>query len=118
MFALAHSIAGDGWAEVGITKDAGDDPDVTHGALIVVRVAGSAGGVVFKAGEGVGIVTRPGLPVPVGEPAVNPVPRAMMTAIVVEMAQVFDVAPDVTVTISVPGGAAIAAPARRPLWRR
>lgn len=108
VFALAHSIAGDGWAEVGITKDAGDDPDVTHGALIVVRVAGSAGGVVFRAGEGVGIVTRPGLPVPVGEPAVNPVPRAMMTAIVVEMAQVFDVAPDVTITISVPGGAAIA----------
>ena len=108
VFALAHCATGDGWAEVGITKDAGDDPDVTHGALIVVRVAPSAGGVVFKAGEGVGIVTRPGLPVPVGDPAVNPVPRAMMTAVVVEMAEFFGVLADVIVTISVPGGAQIA----------
>ena len=108
VFALAHCAAGDGWAEVGITKDAGDDPDVTHGALIVVRVATSAGGVVFKAGEGVGIVTRPGLPVSVGEPAVNPVPRAMMTAVVVEMAEFFRVPADVVITISVPGGAQIA----------
>ena len=108
VFALAHMDAGDGWAEVGITKDAGDDPDVTHGALIVVRVAASAGGVVFKAGDGVGMVTRPGLPVAVGEPAVNPVPRAMMTAVVVEMAEVFGVSPDVVITISVPGGAQIA----------
>ena len=108
VFTLAHMEAGDGWAEVGITKDAGDDPDVTHGALIVVRVAASAGGVVFKAGDGVGIVTRPGLPVPVGEPAVNPVPRAMMKAIIIEMADLFGVQPDVIVTISVPGGAEIA----------
>lgn len=108
VFALAHTAAGQGWAEVGITKDAGDDPDVTHGALIVVRVAASAGGVVFKAGEGVGMVTRPGLPVPVGEPAVNPVPRAMMIAVVVEIAQLFSALPDVTITISVPGGAEIA----------
>ncbi len=108
VFALAHQASGEGWAEVGITKDAGDDPDVTHGALIVVRVAASAGGVLFKAGEGVGTVTRPGLPVAVGEPAVNPVPRAMITAVVVEMAAVYLQAPDVTVTISVPGGALIA----------
>jgi cobalt-precorrin-5B (C1)-methyltransferase len=108
VFALAHMAAGDGWAEVGITKDAGDDPDVTHGALIVVRVSGSSGGVVFKAGEGVGMVTRPGLPIAVGEPAVNPVPRAMMTAVVVEIAALYGMATNVTLTISVPGGAEIA----------
>ena len=107
-FALAHTAAGVDWAEVGITKDAGDDPDVTHGALIVVRVSASGGGVLFRAGDGVGMVTRPGLPVPVGEPAINPVPRAMMTADAIEMAALFGVSPDVTITISVPGGAEIA----------
>lgn len=108
VFALAHQAAGSDWAEAGITKDAGDDPDVTHGALIVVRVAASGGGVQFRAGDGVGTVTRPGLPVAVGEAAVNPVPRAMMTAVVVEMAAVYGRSPDVQITISVPGGAEIA----------
>ncbi|WP_420863869.1 cobalt-precorrin-5B (C(1))-methyltransferase [Algirhabdus cladophorae] len=109
VFALAQSNAGDGWAEVGITKDAGDDPDVTHGALIVVRVSASAGGVVFAAGEGVGTITKAGLPIAVGEPAINPVPREMMTAQVVAMAAKFAQKPDVTITVSVPGGLALAA---------
>jgi cobalt-precorrin-5B (C1)-methyltransferase len=108
VFALARQAAGDGWAEVGITKDAGDDPDVTHGALIVVRVTASAGGVVFRAGAGVGTVTRPGLPVAVGEPAINPVPRQMMAGVVAEMAALHGRAPDVEITVSVPGGAEIA----------
>ncbi len=107
-FALAHHATGDGWAEAGIIKDAGDDPDVTHGALIVARVSASDGGVRFQAGEGVGTVTKPGLPIPVGDPAINPVPRAMMDEVVAEMASLYGVMPDVTITISVPGGAAIA----------
>lgn len=107
-FPLAHRDAGDGWAEVGITKDAGDDPDVTHGALIVVRVTASPGGVVFRAGEGVGTVTKAGLPIAVGEPAINPVPRAMMQDVVAEVAALYAQKPDVTITVSVPGGAAIA----------
>ncbi len=107
-FALAHHATGDGWAEAGIIKDAGDDPDVTHGALIVARVSASDGGVRFQAGEGVGTVTKPGLPIPVGDPAINPVPRAMMDEMVAEMASLYGVMPDVTITISVPGGAAIA----------
>ena len=90
-FPLAQTDAGDGWAEVGITKDAGDDPDVTHGALIVVRVSRSGGGVVFRAGEGVGTVTKPGLPIAVGEPAINPVPRQMISDIVHETAQRFEI---------------------------
>ena len=66
-----------------VVKDGGDDPDVTHGAEIGarVRILGTTEGdteIVFKAGEGVGRVTKPGLPVKVGEPAINPVPRQMI----------------------------------------
>ncbi|SHI29625.1 cobalt-precorrin-5B (C(1))-methyltransferase [Wenxinia saemankumensis] len=115
-FALAHRAEGPGWAEAGIVKDAGDDPDVTHGALIVARVAAPpapgagarGGGVTFRAGPGVGIVTRPGLPIPPGEPAINPVPRAMMDEVVAELAAEHGRAPEVTLTISIPGGEEIA----------
>ena len=56
-----------------MVKDAGDDPDVTHGALVVstVRRGPPGSGLVFRAGEGVGTVTRAGLPLPVGEPATD-----------------------------------------------
>ncbi len=107
-FALAHSAAGDGWAEAGVTKDAGDDPDVTHGALIVARVRPAQGGVRFVAGEGVGTVTRPGLPVAPGEPAINPVPRQMMIGVVEDCAVTYGKKADIEITISVPGGAEIA----------
>ncbi len=102
-FALAHEALGDGHAEAGIIKDAGDDPDVTHGALVMARVApGPAGsGVTFHAGEGVGTVTRPGLPIPPGEPAINPVPRKMIREVLGDG--------DYAVTISVRDGAALAA---------
>src|SRR3954462_7149392 len=63
----------------GVIKDAGDDPDVTHGALIRATVTyGGPGGITFAAGPGVGTVTKPGLPLAVGEPAINPVPRRMI----------------------------------------
>ncbi len=109
-FALAWTERGDGWAAAGVVKDAGDDPDVTHGALIRARVSrGQPGqGVVFRAGEGVGTVTRPGLPVPVGEPAINPVPRAMIRQAVEEAAALAGEAPDVIVEISVENGEALA----------
>jgi cobalt-precorrin-5B (C1)-methyltransferase len=108
VFPLALAEAGEGWARVGITKDAGDDPDVTHGALIVVTVRPSRGGVVFVAGAGVGTVTKPGLPIGVGEPAINPVPRQMMTGVVQEMAARYGQHPDITIEVSVPGGEEIA----------
>jgi cobalt-precorrin-5B (C1)-methyltransferase len=105
-FALAREELGDGFARVGIVKDAGDDPDVTHGAMIVATVRRRDFGVVFKAGEGVGMVTKPGLPIAVGEPAINPVPRAMMEAVVAELANKgFGGA---EIEISVPGGEALA----------
>ncbi len=107
-FSVAQTATGEGWVEVGITKDAGDDPDVTHGALIVVRVCKSKGGVCFQAGEGVGIITKPGLPVEVGQAAINPVPRAMMNAVVEALAAEFNQPPDIEITVSVPGGAEIA----------
>ena len=107
-FALAHRAQGTDWAEAGIVKDAGDDPDVTHGALILARVAPSAGGVVFRAGPGIGTVTKPGLPIPPGEPAINPVPRAMMDEVVAHVASDLGREPAIEITISIPGGEEIA----------
>jgi len=93
-------------AVAAVVKDAGDDPDVTHGALVRVTVRpGAAGsGVVFRAGEGVGMVTRPGLPIPPGEPAINPVPRQMIREALAEISE----DPDVVVEISIPGGEVLA----------
>lgn len=110
-FALAWEQAGDGWALAGIVKDAGDDPDVTHGATVVATVRrGAAGsGATFRAGEGVGTVTLPGLPVPPGEPAINPVPRRMMNEVVAELAAANGDAGDLEIEISIPGGEALAA---------
>jgi cobalt-precorrin-5B (C1)-methyltransferase len=109
-FALALSEAGVGWARAGVVKDAGDDPDVTHGALIVATVsrAEPGSGVSFKAGPGVGTVTRAGLPIAPGEPAINPVPRAMICEAVREAAELFGQARDIAVEISVPGGEKLA----------
>ncbi|QQA44575.1 cobalt-precorrin-5B (C(1))-methyltransferase [Pelagovum pacificum] len=106
-FALSHRADGDGWTEAGIIKDAGDDPDVTHGAEIRVRVR-DADAVVFRAGEGVGTVTKPGLPIPPGEPAINPVPRAMMDEVVADLAMTYGKHPGVEITISVLGGETLA----------
>ncbi|MFC3675752.1 cobalt-precorrin-5B (C(1))-methyltransferase [Ferrovibrio xuzhouensis] len=94
------------WAEAGIVKDAGDDPDVTHQAMIVARLRRGApgSGVVFRAGEGVGTITKAGLPLPPGEPAINPVPRRLMQAVIAEVAAAQGVAGDVEIEISVPGG--------------
>jgi cobalt-precorrin-5B (C1)-methyltransferase len=109
-FALAQFRAGEGWAEAGIVKDAGDDPDVTHGATILARVRHGApgSGVTFRAGPGVGTVTRPGLPIPPGEPAINPVPRRMMTEALTALAAACDTPADFEVEVSVPGGEALA----------
>lgn len=64
-----------------VIKDAGDDPDVTHRSRIVVTVSFAVHtGIRFLGGEGIGTVTLPGLGLPVGEPAINPVPRAMISA--------------------------------------
>jgi cobalt-precorrin-5B (C1)-methyltransferase len=112
VFALALKELGQGTALAGVVKDAGDDPDVTHGALVITELAfGPAGsGITFRAGAGVGIVTRPGLPLAVGEAAINPGPRAIIIQALADAAEACDaVLSDLTVTISIPSGEALAA---------
>jgi cobalt-precorrin-5B (C1)-methyltransferase len=90
-----------------VVKDAGDDPDCTDGARLTAEVAwapeGSAGND-LRGGEGVGTVTKPGLGLPVGAPAINPVPRRMIDAAVAEVTD-----RPLAITISVPGGEQMAA---------
>ncbi len=110
-FAVAVNRLGEGSATAGVIKDAGDDPDVTHGALVLatVREAAAGTGVSFKAGPGVGTVTLPGLPVPPGEPAINLVPRKMMLAAIAEVASACGRTGDVEIEISIPHGEEMAA---------
>jgi cobalt-precorrin-5B (C1)-methyltransferase len=110
-FALAMTRMADNAATAGVIKDAGDDPDVTHGALIcaTVRLGVAGTGVTFRAGEGVGTVTRAGLPIAPGEPAINPVPRLMIAQAIAEVAAASGRAADAEVEISIPGGEALAA---------
>jgi cobalt-precorrin-5B (C1)-methyltransferase len=110
-FALALAERQGACARAGIVKDAGDDPDVTHGALVIAEVgpAPPGSGVGFAAGDGVGMVTRPGLALAVGEPAINPGPRAMITAALADEAAALGMAPpDAIVTVSIPGGKRLA----------
>jgi cobalt-precorrin-5B (C1)-methyltransferase len=109
-FVLHHTENGVDYSTASIIKDAGDDPDVTHGAEISVTVRpGVPGdGVVFKAGYGVGKVTKAGLALEIGEPAINPVPRQMMRAVVAEIAEKFKHSGDVVLTVSVAKGEALA----------
>ena len=106
------------YVKCAVRKDGGDDPDITTGALIEAEVRfagaeegaekGSAPRVIIKGGKGVGRVTRPGLDQPVGEAAINSVPREMITREVTEVLDMFDCSEAVTVTISVPEGEELA----------
>ncbi len=106
-FALALAKLSGTSARAGVVKDAGDDPDITHGALIIAETVWAApgSGIGFAAGEGIGTVSRAGLSLPVGEPAINPAPRALIRDMLVDAAADRGVPPpDVTVTLSIPGG--------------
>ena len=109
-FALAREERNDDWACASIIKDAGDDPDVTHQAMITstVRFGKAGSGIIFKAGKGVGMVTKAGLPIVPGEPAINPVPRLMMQQVVEEIALKHSVSSDVEIEISVADGERLA----------
>ena len=94
-------------ARCAVIKDGGDDPDVTHGAQVVARAWRSESpGIELRGGVGVGTVTRPGLGLEVGGPAINPVPRRMITEAVTTL--VPDPTPGVVVEISIPGGEELA----------
>ena len=90
-----------------VVKDAGDDPDVTHGAHLTAEVAwadGDASKTELRGGPGVGVITLPGLGLPVGAPAINPVPARMIRLAVAEVT-----GRPLVVTISAPGGEEMAA---------
>lgn len=109
-FPLHQSATTGTSATATIVKDAGDDPDVTHGALVsvTVRIIDAGTGVQFRAGEGVGVVTMPGLPLAVGEPAINPIPRRMMQEVISELAAEHGATGDVEITVSVVDGERLA----------
>ncbi|MFO7859492.1 MAG: cobalt-precorrin-5B (C(1))-methyltransferase, partial [Ectothiorhodospiraceae bacterium] len=96
-------------ADAGVIKDGGDDPDATHGARVWVQVEPTASaGVTFHAGTGVGTVTRTGLTLDVGEPAINPVPRRMITDHLLECAADLGYPGGFAVTVGVDDGERIA----------
>lgn len=109
-FELETARLEDGIAHAAIIKDAGDDPDVTHGALIEVsvRAAPTGSGITFLAGEGVGMVTRAGLPIAVGEPAINPAPRQMIIDNIAGVRAAQGGPADLEITIGVEDGATLA----------
>src|SRR5215208_964235 len=102
-FEVERCDLSDSWAEAVVIKDAGDDPDVTDGAHLTARVSWrEEQGLGLDRGDGVGIVTKPGLGLPVGGPAINAVPRRMISYSVEEVLDPQE--HGVRVVISVPGG--------------
>ena len=102
-FEVERCELGDSWAEAVVVKDAGDDPDVTDGAHLTARVSWrEKPGLQLDSGAGVGVVTKPGLGLPVGGPAINAVPRRMISYSVEEVLDPNE--RGVRVVISVPGG--------------
>jgi len=104
MDVVEAELTGNG-ARAAVIKDSGDDPDITNGAKVVAGVLWmEQGGVTFEPGEGIGTVTRPGLSIPPGEAAINPVPRSMITEAVREITD-----RHVLIRLSIPGGEKLAA---------
>jgi cobalt-precorrin-5B (C1)-methyltransferase len=104
-FALHRCERAGSTAVCSVVKDAGDDPDCTHGAELVATVElRDAPGVELRGGEGVATVTKPGLGLDVGAPAINPVPRRNITEMVTEELRGAPATAGAVVTISVPGG--------------
>ena len=104
-----HSITpNQSGVRVSIIKDAGDDPDVTHQAEIWVQLQRIEHGIEFVAGQGVGTVTKAGLLLPIGEPAINPVPRQMMREHLTALAQQFAYQGGFRITIGVVNGEQLA----------
>ena len=101
----AEAISGGGRA--GVIKDAGDDPDITHGVQVIAEVLVTPwdAAIVFQAGEGIGAVTLPGLQIPPGEPAINPAPRKMIEE---ALRPLLPSGCGAVVTISIPGGVELA----------
>ena len=99
-----------------VVKFSGDDPDITNGVSVfttVRRLEQEQPGIVFRAGEGIGTVTKPGLSVPVGEPSINPGPRQLIRNVVAEVLGTDQVA--LMVTIAIPAGVELARQTLNPI---
>ncbi|MEE2746149.1 MAG: cobalt-precorrin-5B (C(1))-methyltransferase [Pseudomonadota bacterium] len=107
IFAVSESTISKTSCSVAIEKDAGDDPDVTHGAIIRAKIT-KAKGLTFSAGNGVGVITKPGLPLDIGEPAINPGPREMIKKNLSSIASAYGKNLDVEIEISVDNGELLA----------
>ncbi len=113
-FTLRNQQLGDKFASCSVVKDAGDDPDVTNGAEINVALTiepappGTRGEIAICGGTGIGKVTKPGLAVPVGEWAINPVPRKMIRVVINEVFAIRCVPSLMRVTVSIPNGEELA----------
>ncbi len=104
-FTVEHCEIHERRAIAAIKKDAGDDPDVTHGAVIYAEVSlKDEPGIELDGGEGVGRATKPGLAVEVGQAAINPVPRKMILSEAENILTDFQRTEGVKIIISVPGG--------------
>lgn len=108
--ASAATLAG---GNAAVIKDAGDDPDITNGTEIRAEVYISDEiGLTIKAGQGVGVVTKPGLSISVGEPAINPGPRQMITQAATD---VLPAGKGAVITISIPEGERLAKKTLNPI---
>ena len=105
---IAETEIAENYAKCAIKKDSGDDPDITNGILVFAKVSKAAEGVTITGGEGIGKVTKAGLDQPVGEYAINSVPRKMITEAVTEAAEKYGYSGGFAVEISIPGGEELA----------
>lgn len=95
-------------AVCGIVKDSGDDPDVTNGIVIYAKVTCISNGIEITGGQGIGVVTKPGLAVPMGQAAINPAPRAQIKEALTKVAHENGYTGGFAVTIFAPQGEQIA----------
>lgn len=105
---ILDKISGEGFASCAVRKDGGDDPDITNGILVYASAEKIPSGVEIVGGEGIGIVTKAGLDRPVGDFAINTVPRKMITEAVTEIAELYEYKGGFRITVYVPEGADIA----------
>ena len=95
-------------ASCAVRKDSGDDPDITNGILVYAKAEKIPFGIEIDGGKGIGRVTKAGLDQPVGNAAINSVPRKMISAAITEICEKYDYHGGIRITISVPDGEQIA----------
>ncbi len=106
--AVAETLTSEDTVRCCVIKDAGDDPDITHGIKIYAQAKLTQAGITLKGGEGIGIVTAKGLKIPIGEAAINPVPRKQIIQNTETILRDFEYSGGVEITVSAPEGVEIA----------